>query len=89
MPNVYSDANVFLVYGFPKNGMDDPTAIAKAGLESNNVMKCPVLAADLPMAATLFAEKYPDLMIAGVVNLDEMKKEIAFMEQFKKDNEAA
>ncbi len=88
MSNIYSDANVFMIYGFPKDGMEDPTEIAKAGLENNKVMKCPVLAEDVAMAAQLFSEKYPELMIAGIVNLLEMKQEIALMEQFKKDNEA-
>lgn len=83
----YQDANVFMIYGFPKNGMEDPEAIAKAGMESNQVMKCPVLAADVAMALSLFSEKYPDLMVAGVVSLEEMKQEMALLEQFKAEAE--
>lgn len=83
----YQDENVFMVYGFEKNGKDDPAEIAQAGIANNSIMKCPVLAADPAMAVELFGEKYPDLMIAGIVNLADMKKEIISLEQFKLDNE--
>lgn len=83
----YNDRNVFCVYGFEKNGQEDPAEITRQGIENNSIMKCPVLAQDAAMAVDLFNQKYPDLMIAGIVNLDDMKKEVALMEQFKTDNE--
>ena len=84
----YSDANVYMIYGFEKNGKDDPAEIAKDGIASNSIMKCPVLAADAAMAVELFTEKYSNLMIAGIVNLADMKKEILALEEFKKSNES-
>ena len=84
----YVDENVFMVYGFEKNGKDDPAEIAQAGIANNSIMKCPVLAEDAAMAVELFAEKYPDLMIAGIVNLADMKTEMAALEEFKAANEA-
>lgn len=83
----YADENVYMVYGFEKNGKDDPAEIAQAGISNNSIMKCPVLAADASMAIELFSEKYPDLMIAGIVNLADMKKEITALEEFKLANE--
>lgn len=78
----YTDDNVFMIYGFEKNGSDDPEEITKAGIENNAIMKCPVLAADAPMALAMFAEKYPSVMVAGIVNLADMKVEVASMEAF-------
>lgn len=83
----YIDENVYMVYGFEKNGKDDPAEIAREGIEKNAIMKCPVLAADAAMAVELFAEKYPALMIAGIVNLADMKKEVIDLEAFKVANE--
>lgn len=78
----YTDDNVFMVYGFEKNGKEDPAQIAQAGIENNAIMKCPVLAADAPMAVALFTEKYPTLMVAGIVNMADMKRELASLEEF-------
>lgn len=78
----YSDANVFMVYGFEKNGLTDPQMIAQKAAENGTVMKCPVLAANIEMAATLFSQKYPDLMIGGVVNLAELTKEVSYLREF-------
>lgn len=83
----YVDENVYMVYGFEKNGKEDPAEIAQAGIANNSIMKCPVLAADPAMAIQLFSEKYPTLMIAGIVNLADMKKEIIALEEFKTANE--
>lgn len=85
----YADENVFLVYGFEKNGKTDPAEIAEAGIANNAVMKCPILAADAAMAVELFTEKYPTLMVAGIVNLSDLKKEVQFMQEFKTANEKA
>jgi hypothetical protein len=84
----YVDENVYMVYGFEKNGKNDPTEIAQAGIAQNSIMKCPVLAADAAMAVELFTEKYPDLMIAGIVNLGDLKKEVIALEEFKIVNES-
>lgn len=83
----YVDENVFMIYGFEKDGMADPIAIAQAGIANNSIMKCPVLAEDAPMAIELFAEKYPHLMIAGIVNLADLKKEIEQLDAFKLESE--
>jgi hypothetical protein len=83
----YIDENVYMVYGFEKDGKEDPAEIAQAGIANNAIMKCPVLAADNAMAIELFTEKYPTLMIAGIVNLADMKKEILALEEFKNANE--
>lgn len=83
----YIDENVFMIYGFEKDGMEDPAAIAQAGIANNSIMKCPVLAADAPMAIDLFTEKYPHLMIAGIVNLADLKKEVEQLDAFKLDND--
>lgn len=79
----YLDENVYMVYAFEKNGKSDPIEISQIGIAQNSIMKCPVLAADAPMAIELFTEKYPDLMIAGIVNLADLKKEIIALEEFK------
>lgn len=78
----YADENVFMVYGFEKNGIDDPAEVAKRGIENNSIMKCPVIAADAAMAVSLFSEKYPDLLVAGIVNLSDMKKEMQILNDF-------
>lgn len=84
----YADENVFCVYGFEKNGLTDPTQIAQNSIENNAIFKCPIIAADPAMAVELFSQKYPDLMVAGIVNLADMKQEVLLMENFKKEHEA-
>lgn len=84
----YVDENIFMVYGFEKDGKEDPAEIAQAGISNNAIMKCPVIAADAAMAVELFQEAYPLLMIAGIVNLADMKQEIMALEEFKASNES-
>ena len=81
----FSDANVFMVYGFEKNGKTDQEEIARDAIANGSIMKCPVLAEDAGMAVALFSEKYPNLLVAGIVNLADMKKEVVFLENFLKE----
>lgn len=81
----YSDNNVFMIYGFEKNGKSDQEEIARDAISNGSIMKCPVLAEDAGMAVALFTEKYPELMVAGIVNLADMKREVQFLSDFLKE----
>lgn len=83
MAQKYSNENVFCVYGFEKNGLTDPAEIAQNSIEKNIMLKCPIIATDAVLAVDLFTQKYPDLMVAGIVNLADMLLEVKMMQDFK------
>ncbi len=82
----YNDENIFCIYGFETNGLTDPDAIVQQSIEKNSIFKCPVIAEDPATAIELFSKKHPHLMVAGIVSLSELKKDLQLMESFRDDN---